>query len=254
MANYLTTDTDLTAVADAIRAKGGTNDPLSFPQGFVDAVGAIETGGGGLEEKLATGIYSGGVLEFPYSVVGRCFSNTTGAFVLKMPNVLKIEKAFQFEGCTATSIFMPQCVLKQKSIFAACSSLNNIVYHHSESWVDFMNCGNLKKVDILSSEGFLDNSFSSGCTNLDTLVLRGSSVVPLKNITALGSTKFKNGGAGGTIYIPKALYDHLSDGTSLDYKAATNWSTIDGYGTITWAQIEGSIYETQYADGTPITT
>lgn len=47
MANYLTTDTDLEAVADAIRNKGGTSAPLSFPQGFVEAVEAIEAGGGG---------------------------------------------------------------------------------------------------------------------------------------------------------------------------------------------------------------
>lgn len=48
MANYLTTDTDLNAVADAIRTKGGTSGPLSFPQGFVDAIGAISGGGGGV--------------------------------------------------------------------------------------------------------------------------------------------------------------------------------------------------------------
>lgn len=38
-------NTDLTAVADAIRSKGGTSAPLAFPQGFVDAIEAIETGG-----------------------------------------------------------------------------------------------------------------------------------------------------------------------------------------------------------------
>lgn len=47
MANYLTTDTDLTAVANAIRTKGGTSAQLTFPQGFVDAIGAISGGGGG---------------------------------------------------------------------------------------------------------------------------------------------------------------------------------------------------------------
>lgn|GEM_PF-3308121 len=40
-------DTDLTAVANAIRTKGGTSVPLAFPSGFVSAVEAIETGGGG---------------------------------------------------------------------------------------------------------------------------------------------------------------------------------------------------------------
>ena len=49
--------------------------------------------------------------------------------------------------------------------------------------------------------------------------------------------------SSGTIYIQKVLYDRLGDGASLDYKAATNWSTVDGYGTITWAKIESSAYE-----------
>ena len=46
MTDYLTNDTDLKKVADAIRAKGGTTAPLVFPDGFSAAVGAIQTGGG----------------------------------------------------------------------------------------------------------------------------------------------------------------------------------------------------------------
>ena len=46
MANYIATDTDLGAVADAIRTKGGTSAQLEFPQGFVDAISAISGGGG----------------------------------------------------------------------------------------------------------------------------------------------------------------------------------------------------------------
>lgn len=44
MANYIATDTDLTAVADAIRTKGGTSAQLSFPAGFVSAIGDISGG------------------------------------------------------------------------------------------------------------------------------------------------------------------------------------------------------------------
>ena len=44
MANYLATDTDLTAVANAIRTKGGTSASLSFPSGFVTAIGNIPGG------------------------------------------------------------------------------------------------------------------------------------------------------------------------------------------------------------------
>lgn len=52
MANYLTTDTDLTAVANAIRTKGGTNATLTFPSGFVSAINAISTGGGGTSSGI----------------------------------------------------------------------------------------------------------------------------------------------------------------------------------------------------------
>ena len=46
MAEYLTNTTDLTKVASAIREKGGTSDSLVYPDGFVTAIHAIQTGGG----------------------------------------------------------------------------------------------------------------------------------------------------------------------------------------------------------------
>ena len=45
MANYIATDTDLTAVANAIRTKGGTAAQLEFPSGFANAINAIPTVG-----------------------------------------------------------------------------------------------------------------------------------------------------------------------------------------------------------------
>ena len=44
MAEYLTNTADLTAVANAIRAKGGTAAQLVYPSGFVSAIQAIQTG------------------------------------------------------------------------------------------------------------------------------------------------------------------------------------------------------------------
>lgn len=100
----------------------------------------------------------------------------------------------------------------------------------------------------------IQNFAFNGNSSLNTLILRKTSITALSDIRAFNNTPFASGGTGGTIYIPKALYDHLGDGTSSDYQAATNWATLHGYGTITWAKIEGSIYETQYADGTTIPT
>lgn len=48
MTEYLTTDTDLKKVADAIRATTGGTAPLSFPDGFVSAI----AGGGGGKSGL----------------------------------------------------------------------------------------------------------------------------------------------------------------------------------------------------------
>lgn len=48
MAEYLVQGESLTAVADAIREKGGTTAPLSFPAGMAAAVRNIQSGGGDL--------------------------------------------------------------------------------------------------------------------------------------------------------------------------------------------------------------
>ena len=48
MAEYLVQGESITAVADAIREKGGTTAPLSFPAGMAKAVREIQSGGGDL--------------------------------------------------------------------------------------------------------------------------------------------------------------------------------------------------------------
>ena len=56
MAEYLTNTTDLTKVATAIREKGGTSDSLVYPDGFVTAIQAIQTG---TELKIVVSVTSG---------------------------------------------------------------------------------------------------------------------------------------------------------------------------------------------------
>lgn len=138
-----------------------------------------------------------------------------------------------FSGCTGLTTFVAQKVkIWNSSIVQGCSALTTI---------------DAEILDRIIIYGFQQ------CANLSTIIMRRSdSVTTLNGVNAFYNTPFASGGTGGTIYIPKALYDHLGDGSALDYKAATNWSTVDGYGTITWAQIEGSQYEHYYADGTPI--
>ena len=56
MAELLTNTTDLTKVASAIREKGGTSDSLVYPDGFVTAIQAIQTG---TELKIVVSVTSG---------------------------------------------------------------------------------------------------------------------------------------------------------------------------------------------------
>ena len=54
---YLTTDTEINGIADAIRYKGGTSSPLVYPVGFANAIYNIQTGSGSgpLSLEIATG-------------------------------------------------------------------------------------------------------------------------------------------------------------------------------------------------------
>lgn len=59
MAKYSVDATDLVSIADAIRAKAGTTDPLVFPDGFEEAIAAISAGGGASDGlKYAYGTFT----------------------------------------------------------------------------------------------------------------------------------------------------------------------------------------------------
>lgn len=107
------------------------------------------------------------------------------------------------------------------------------------------NCTNLKAIDILGgSIGGGSLQFGS-CRNLKTFVIRKTDgVCSQGNVNAFSNTPFASNGTGGTLYVPQALIE--------SYQDATNWSTILAYPNNQILPIEGSIYETQYADGTPI--
>lgn len=99
-------------------------------------------------------------------------------------------------------------------------------------------------VDLGESLPSIPGYCFGGSTNMNILILRGSTLKGLNSINAFGNTPFASGKAGGTLYVPSALIS--------SYQSATNWSTILGYSTNSIQAIEGSIYETHYADGTVI--
>lgn len=194
----------------------------------------------------------------PYEVA-RLLVSGSNSLIEYVDGQLTQLRGYAFNGCTKlTKIICHNVTIGASATFSGAGSSSaklNIAFPQMttmNSYV-FTNSTNVKTFDF-EKLSFIGNFALSSSSNLDTLVLRYPAVVALGGVACFNNTPFKSGGTGGTIYIPKSLYDHLGDGTANDYKAATNWSTVDGYGTITWAKIEGSIYETQYADGTLIPT
>lgn len=351
---------DLTAIANKIRSKGGTSASLEFPDGFKDAVDAIQTGitptgtknistngthdvpnyasanvavpasavDSGTKSISSNGThdvvgYASAAVSVPNSYSasdeGKVVSNgalvaqtsdtvtTNDTYDTTLINSLTVNVsggggedlnkmiqgtlttitnsdvtsiargAFQYSALQSASF--PNVETIGNSAFGSCASLSSVSFPKAKNIsagnafeataiqklvlpaitsasgsYAFRNNGAMTHLDLGSGFGGFGTQACTGNTNMATIVLRKTSIVPLSGGTVVfNNTPFKSGGTGGTIYIPKSLYDHLGDGTSSDYKAATNWATINGYGTITWAKIEGSIYETQYADGTPIT-
>lgn len=75
MAKLVVNSESLVSVADAIRSKGNTAEHLQFPQGFVDGINAIESGGQG--EEFIGIKYSdfGGAYNLPQVADARSFEN-----------------------------------------------------------------------------------------------------------------------------------------------------------------------------------
>lgn len=152
------------------------------------------------------------------TVIGtQAFYYCTNLASVSFPSVTSFTGNYNFNACTSlTSIALPSYdATGVAQVFYGCSALATVDY------------GKCTKID---------GSTFTNCASLATLILRRSSgICTLANTNAFNGTPFASGGAGGTIYVPSALI--------ATYQAATNWSTLDAYGTITWAAIEGSVYE-----------
>jgi len=249
-------ESDLTSVADAIRAKTGGTADLQFPADFVSEIESISGGGEVSLADLASRVIPAGEVD----ITGLTFVEYAFAYSQNITSVVgsgTLNRGYLFYGCSGIrKVHVSLTDSVSSNFFGQCTDLTvAVVQQTQQGGTGFFNgCTALEIADLdvyqLRVNYFYNNR------NLATIILRRTSnLTSLENVAAFATANhFKSGGTGGTIYIPKVLYDELGTGSANDYKAATNWSTVDGYGTITWAQIEGSQYENYYADGTPIPT
>ena len=254
-----------TAEADAIRAKMGGSAQLAYDwannKGFADAIAAIPSGGGGptLQEYLKNEL-TDYVDDTLTSIPNFAFNRYSGGIKnFRAKNATSVGQTAFYLINSLESFFAPLAAVNAQTFYGCwkmsicvCSAFAGNIATNADVFMKYGTDPSLHTVDFsLKKNGFGKRMFQN-CVNLKTLILREAAIFPLGDVSAFTGTPFASDGTGGTIYIPKSMYDHLGDNSADDYKAATNWSTVNGYGTITWAIIEGSVYENAYADGTPI--
>ena len=88
---------------------------------------------------------------------------------------------------------------------------------------------NLRVIDFGTSFG---GAKCRNCPNLDTLIIRDTSLKEVGSSWITGCTKILPDGAGGIVYVPQRLL--------AQYQASTNWATM---ANVEFRAIEGSIYE-----------
>lgn len=215
-----------------------------YPYEFSDCTGMTSFVGDSVYRMSAlTNLSSSGVGQY-------VFSGCTNLQSVSLASMITCGSGgYQFYNCTSLNdVYMPLGNIGQH-MFEGCSSLVRIAIQSGNSASNmngygFNNCTSLEIVDLGDIIKTGSSEFAK-CSSLRTIILRRTSAITaLSNVNCFTSTPYASGGIGGVIYAPSSLID--------TYKAATNWSTIDAYGTITWLPIEGSIYETTYADGRQI--
>lgn len=272
MTAYLTDAQELTAVADAIREKTGLTGSLSYPQDFIRAMEELAPP----SDRIFGTALTGDVIWTGQTVRGNVSgSGITGFYA---PNATEVTvtysngRALDFTDCKRLTVFKaPQLAAMSglNMLLRGCSALQELDLK-SMTWVPehlVSGCTALKTVVFPRLNGIIYGSafYLSGlevcdlggpkiqltrqsafarCSSLRTLILRSPEAAPLSNLNNFSNTPFDNGGIGGSLYVPAALIS--------TYQAASNWSVLLGYFNNRILAIEGSPYETRYADGTEV--
>ena len=226
-------DSDLTSVANAIRAKSGGSGQLAFPSGFVSEIGNIPSGGGYVaNDWLDVSKPTGEIVSDKSSLINNVLVGRTGVTKIFLSNAWAPNSSFM--NCTG----LQYAVLAKGGVSAANA---------------FSGCSNLLAVDMKDSISGVYAFYK--CAKLKTIVLRKSTVASLTNASnVFTNSPFDSGKSGGMLYVPNDLIS--------SYQSASNWSTILGYANNQIKSIESTHTDPNapidltlyYIDGTPIPT
>ena len=185
-------DANLTSVADAIRAKGGTSEPLSFPDGFVNAVEGIQAGGGSGGDEFFYSIIDRSVVELIDSkmenVGQHAFQGCPQLTRVDLPNVTTIGQDAFYNCNKLSSINMPSLKTAGKEAFMSTAITEayfpNLEITRESSGGYFSNCKSLITCKLPKAIDLFNELFFANCSSLKH--------VELPNVITLGGNVFKN--------------------------------------------------------------
>lgn len=215
MGKKVVNESSLTAVADAIRAKAGTTDALSFPDGFVSGVNFLDSKEDValIIQRQATEIVNDKVTFAPE---GFQTANTSLTRV-DLPALTTLSNTSFYQCSNLQSVNLPSLVECGAACFRECTNLTELYLPNLKTMTgwgyDFMDCSYLQKAHFPKLTN-LNNGAFGGCWSLTTLILGASTVCTMVDTSPLSNTPIMTG--AGYIYVPRSLVD--------SYKSATNWS------------------------------
>lgn len=181
MTTYLTTDTELTTVADSIRTKGGTSASLEWPTGFVNAISAIPSGGGDDSAYKAFVARSTNTPTFPNGIteIGNYACYYWSALTLSsLPDTITRIGNNAFYYCTGLTLSsLPDSVTSIGSgAFSGCSGITLSSVPSGVTLLEtsvFYNCTGLTVFSLPSSVTSISGSAFYNCTGLTTITASG---------------------------------------------------------------------------------
>lgn len=268
-------DADLTSVADAIRAKGGTSEQMSFPDGFVSAVEGIQAGGGddslllSILDRSITELSDGGMTTLGKYALSDCVNLTdvnlnnvktlsdyalqrcTSLTKLEFPN-LETAGVYCFSGCSSLAeVNFPKVKTMGQHCFSGCTSITAVTFpeatstiHSGFTWSNFV-YAYFPKATTVHARSF----WNTGLPYID-----------LPSANSIGNQAFQNCASLKTVILRSESVASLATINALpgtpfaeggsggvllvpsdlveSYKTATNWSVIYGYGTNRFLALE----------------
>ena len=267
MADYIVKDTELTQIADAIRAKGSTSASLVFPSGFASAINSISTGDGalvninvnitGTSNLAISDIANGTIQTFTDSeltfvraglfmscsslsavVMSACtsvgyaaFSGCTKLSVVSMPLCQSINADAFYNCLSLAAVNFPQCTSVATAAFLYCTQLSAVALPacKSVSARAFENCIKLPNISLPLCSSIEYNAFAY-CTGLSTFTYPS-------NMSGAGYLIFNGCTSLRSIYIPhsyvvKLLYSATAYGCPFYATPIVQSSYLGTYGSI----------------------